>query len=131
MKNWWGRLIKLGSHDSPHSRSGVDDGQLIEGEFTQEPTVGKRFNLYGHESKDCISTSRVESVLHFSQSSGRDKLVLPEDFPHASRVRFPETWQEGDYLFATLNSVYYLGGVEECVENKSQNPTLFKIPKSP
>jgi hypothetical protein len=73
------------------------------------PTVGQRFILMGDYG---VNTSPVKSVYQH-ESETQDKLVLPSDFPRAKELIIPEL-KKGDYLFATLNSVYHL--TEEVID---------------
>jgi hypothetical protein len=55
-----------------------------------------------------LTISRVRSYYkHCDKGEHPDKLVLPKDFPIEENIEIPKM-KDGDYLIATMNSIYYL-----------------------
>jgi hypothetical protein len=101
------KITKLGNRiDAEIPNNEVHVNQFIEGFEYEFPEVGRRYVVSG-ERDGAISTSLLKSIYKHEPESGRDKLILPVDFPDATKLDFPEM-KQGDYLLATCNSVYHV-----------------------
>ena len=77
------------------------------------PVVGKRFDVEGIKSRaeDWFSSSPIKSI--YVHGTGRDKLVLPSDFPDALHLDMSKLdMKPGEMLLATLNSVYLVSDLK-------------------
>lgn len=103
-----GTLIKL-CHRSdahvPQQDAGIHVHQFFKGTFERVPTAGTRFFMEEYADSFMIS-SIVKSVYHVDGLP--DKLVLPSKFPERERLEIPDGVRSGDYIFATMNSIYWL-----------------------
>lgn len=104
--------MKLDNLANPYRDSSgvVRCNQFEDGYFPCCPTEGECFDLFDYADHDYlrIGTSIVMSVWRVG-SEDKDKLVLPTDFPSTARnVELPKEVREGDYVFATMNSLYWL-----------------------
>lgn len=109
----YGKVTKLARLSKPlHSEYMVPTDYFIHGCFDEfPPKVGKRCMVWNNV-RDWLHTSEITSMLIIG-SDTRDKLVLPDSFPDRATLILPEDMQEGDILFSTLNSVYYISNILE------------------
>ena len=111
----YGKLTKLGSIRAPHQHpfhAQVNPGQELEGEYPQDPEVGKRFTIYvpfeNYKGRcEHVKTSEVTFIYHVDENGDEEYVAYEELWPVMEILdRLP--LRVGDVLFSTLNSIYWL-----------------------
>lgn len=77
------------------------------------PEIGKAVWIQGRGFRDYVRTSLIQDYyIHDEPELSKDKIVLPAE--HAEMLE-GITWNKGDVLLVTMNSLYYLknAGVED------------------
>jgi len=112
------KLAVCKDYEVPVDNQVVGPGFFCEGKYFCKPMVGERFSFESDDphAKGGLLSSIVKSIYEVGGSP--DKLVLPKEFPPISELVFP-SWpgqpgelREGDILFSTMNSIYWLGSLK-------------------
>jgi len=82
------------------------DGTVWEEQEELVPRVGYPMMIRGRGFSNWIRTSCVRSFYIHEDVEGRDKLVLPSNFPIDDIGQLSEM-NKGDVLIATMNSIYF------------------------
>jgi hypothetical protein len=81
-----------------------DNPFILEEQFV--PRIGKCVWIQQRGFRDYVRTSQIQDYyIHDEPELSKDKIVLP--YEHAKMIE-GITWEKGDILLVTMNSLYYL-----------------------
>ena len=127
------KVYKLGRRSNPENPSPaqVHDGLVFDCPMTPkirhrgmggyewvkqsdfQPILGEPILFQGPYMGQHLVTSMIRSYYkECDKGEHPDKLVLPQGFPIEENIQIP-AMKEGDYLLATMNSIYYLEAYNE------------------